>query len=118
MVINTIGVVGAGTMGSGIAQVAAQSGLQVTMVDVAPAALERAHKTIASSLDRLVAKDKLDAASREQALARMRTALSETVIEGINTNVALHRELLVDANFVAGGTNIHYLEEWLAQRKR
>ena len=53
-----------------------------------------------------------------QALARMRTALSETVIEGINTNVDLHRELLVDAKFVAGGTNIHYLEEWLAQRKR
>jgi acetyl-CoA carboxylase biotin carboxylase subunit len=56
--------------------------------------------------------------TREQALARMRTALSETVIEGINTNVDLHRELLVDAKFVAGGTNIHYLEEWLAQRKR
>ena len=39
----------------------------------------------------------------------MRTALSETVIEGINTNVDLHRELLVDAKFVAGGTSIHYL---------
>jgi acetyl-CoA carboxylase biotin carboxylase subunit len=40
------------------------------------------------------------------------------VIEGINVNVPLHRELMVDAKFVAGGTNIHYLEEWLAQRKR
>ena len=54
----------------------------------------------------------------EQALARMRTALSETVIEGINTNIALHRELMVDAKFMAGGTNIHYLEEWLSQHKR
>jgi acetyl-CoA carboxylase biotin carboxylase subunit len=56
--------------------------------------------------------------TREQALARMRTALSETVIEGIHTNVALHRELMVDANFLTGGTNIHYLEQWLSQRKR
>jgi len=56
--------------------------------------------------------------TREQALARMRTALAETVIEGIHTNVPLHRELMVDASFINGGTNIHYLEEWLSQRKR
>ncbi len=56
--------------------------------------------------------------TREQALARMRGALAEVVIEGIKTNVPLHRELMVDANFEAGGTNIHYLESWLAQRER
>ncbi len=56
--------------------------------------------------------------TREQAMARMRTALSETVIEGISTNIALHRELMVDAKFLAGGTNIHYLEEWISQRQR
>ena len=56
--------------------------------------------------------------TREQALARMRTALSETVIEGISTNVPLHSELMVDAKFMAGGTNIHYLEEWLSHHKR
>ncbi len=56
--------------------------------------------------------------TREQALARMRIALSETVIEGIQTNTALHRELMVDAKFVAGGTSIHYLEGWLEHRKR
>jgi acetyl-CoA carboxylase biotin carboxylase subunit len=56
--------------------------------------------------------------TREQALARMRTALSETVIEGIQTNVALHRELLADAKVIAGGTSIHYLEGWLAQHRR
>ncbi len=56
--------------------------------------------------------------TREQALARMRTALSETVIEGIQTNIPLHRELMVDAKFIEGGTDIHYLEQWMAARKR
>ena len=56
--------------------------------------------------------------TREQALARMRTALSETVVEGIQTNIPLHRELMVDARFVEGGTPIHYLESWMAERKR
>ncbi len=56
--------------------------------------------------------------TREQAMARMRTALGETVVEGISTNIALHRELMLDAKFMSGGTNIHYLEEWLAAHKR
>jgi len=56
--------------------------------------------------------------NRDQALARMRTALAETLVEGINTNIPLHRELMNDAKFEAGGTNIHYLEEWLAAHKR
>jgi predicted RND superfamily exporter protein len=56
--------------------------------------------------------------TREQALARMRTALAETAVEGINTNIALHRELMVDPKFMDGGTNIHYLEEWLSKRQR
>lgn len=54
--------------------------------------------------------------TREQAIARMRVALSEVVVEGITTNVPLHRELMQDARFVEGGTSIHYLEERLAQR--
>ena len=54
--------------------------------------------------------------TREQAIARMRVALSEMVVEGITTNVALHRELMQDSRFVEGGTSIHYLEEKLAQR--
>jgi len=56
--------------------------------------------------------------TREQAIARMRTALSETLVEGISTNIPLHRELMVDAKFMSGGTNIHYLEAWIAARKR
>ncbi|MDY6978565.1 MAG: acetyl-CoA carboxylase biotin carboxylase subunit [Pseudomonadota bacterium] len=53
---------------------------------------------------------------RDTALARMRIALSEIVVEGIKTNVPLHQELLRDANFRAGGTNIHYLEKLLSER--
>ncbi|MGB3068255.1 MAG: acetyl-CoA carboxylase biotin carboxylase subunit [Ottowia sp.] len=56
--------------------------------------------------------------TREQAIARMQTALAETVIEGISSNIPLHRELMVDANFIAGGTNIHYLEKWLSDHQR
>jgi acetyl-CoA carboxylase biotin carboxylase subunit len=51
--------------------------------------------------------------TRESALARMRTALDELVIEGIKTNIRLHQEIMDDAGFAAGGTNIHYLEKKL-----
>ncbi len=53
---------------------------------------------------------------RETARARMRIALDEIVIEGIRTNVALHRRIITDAAFAAGGTDIHYLEHKLSQR--
>jgi acetyl-CoA carboxylase biotin carboxylase subunit len=55
--------------------------------------------------------------SREQAMARMRVALSEMVVAGIKTNIPLHQELLLDEKFIVGGTSIHYLEERLAKRK-
>jgi acetyl-CoA carboxylase biotin carboxylase subunit len=55
--------------------------------------------------------------SREQAIARMRVALSEMVVGGIKTNIPLHQELLLDEKFLRGGTSIHYLEERLAKRK-
>ncbi|MET0266754.1 MAG: acetyl-CoA carboxylase biotin carboxylase subunit [Duganella sp.] len=53
-------------------------------------------------------------ATREQAIRRMQIALSEMVVEGISTNIPLHRELMIDARFIEGGTNIHYLEQKLA----
>ncbi|MBU1979374.1 MAG: acetyl-CoA carboxylase biotin carboxylase subunit, partial [Gammaproteobacteria bacterium] len=56
-------------------------------------------------------------ATREQAIARMKTALSEMVIEGIKTNIPLHQDLMRDAAFVQGGTSIHYLEHKLAAAK-
>ena len=54
--------------------------------------------------------------TRENAIRRMQIALSEMVVEGIQTNIPLHRELMVDARFIEGGTNIHYLEQRLAER--
>jgi len=51
--------------------------------------------------------------NRELALARMRTALTEMVVEGIKTNIPLHRDLLSDSAFQLGGTNIHFLEHKL-----
>ncbi len=56
--------------------------------------------------------------TREQAMARLHIALSETVIEGIRTNVPLHQELVQDTAFQRGGTSIHYLEERLAKLTR
>ncbi|MCX7693642.1 acetyl-CoA carboxylase biotin carboxylase subunit [Tepidimonas taiwanensis] len=74
--------------------------------------------TVPPNYDSMIGKIIVHGDTREQALARMRGALAEVVVEGIKTNVPLHRELMVDANFEAGGTNIHYLENWLAQRER
>ncbi|NJM42935.1 MAG: acetyl-CoA carboxylase biotin carboxylase subunit [Brachymonas sp.] len=68
--------------------------------------------------DSMIGKIIVHAPTREQAILRMRTALDETVIEGIKTNIPLHRELFAEANFILGGTNIHYLEEWMKLRKR
>jgi len=65
--------------------------------------------------DSLIGKVIAYGATREQAIRRMRIALSEMVVEGIQTNIALHQELLVDTRFLRGGTNIHYLEQKLAQ---
>ncbi len=56
--------------------------------------------------------------TREQAMARMRVALSEMVITGIKTNIPLHQELFMDGEFRHGGTSIHYLEERLSQLKK
>jgi acetyl-CoA carboxylase biotin carboxylase subunit len=72
---------------------------------------------VPSNYDSMIGKIIVHGDTREHALARMRTALGETVVEGIQTNIPLHRELMNDPGFVAGGTNIHYLEEWLAVRQ-
>jgi acetyl-CoA carboxylase biotin carboxylase subunit len=54
--------------------------------------------------------------TREQAIARMNIALSEMAVDGVLTNIPLHREIMHDANFIKGGPSIHYLEQKLAQR--
>jgi acetyl-CoA carboxylase biotin carboxylase subunit len=65
--------------------------------------------------DSMVGKVIAYGATRDQAIRRMRIALSEMVVEGIQTNIPLHQELLTDARFMRGGTSIHYLEQKLAQ---
>lgn len=55
------------------------------------------------------------APTRDMAIRRMQVALTEMVVEGIQTNLALHRELMHDPSFIKGGTNIHYLEQKLAE---
>jgi acetyl-CoA carboxylase biotin carboxylase subunit len=57
-------------------------------------------------------------ASRDQAIRRMRVALSEMIVEGIQTNIPLHLDLLNDLRFQRGGTTIHYLEQKLAEESK
>jgi 3-hydroxybutyryl-CoA dehydrogenase len=101
MKIETVGIVGAGAMGSGIAQTAAAAGLNVVLIDVTEAALEKSIATISASLERLLAKGKLDAATRDAALARIETAIgyqslarSDLVIEAATENADLKTRIL------------------------
>ena len=68
--------------------------------------------------DSMVGKVIAYGATRDQAIRRMRIALSEMAVEGIQTNLPLHRELLHDSRFVRGGTSIHYLEQKIAQESK
>lgn len=72
---------------------------------------------VPSNYDSMIGKIIVHGDNREHALARMRTALGETVVEGISTNIALHKAMMEDPGFISGSTNIHYLEEWLAVRQ-
>jgi acetyl-CoA carboxylase biotin carboxylase subunit len=71
--------------------------------------------TVPPYYDSLIAKIISYGENRDIALARMRVALDELVVEGIHTNTPLHRDLVRDAAFKAGGVSIHYLESKLAQ---
>jgi acetyl-CoA carboxylase biotin carboxylase subunit len=66
--------------------------------------------------DSMIAKLIVQGARRDDALDRMRLALAEMRVDGIATNVALHRDILRDEGFAAGGVDIHHLERWLQQR--
>ena len=68
--------------------------------------------------DSLIGKVIAYGVNRDQALRRMRIALSEMVIDGIQTNIRLHQELLLDSRIIKGGVNIHYLEQKLAQQQK
>ena len=69
--------------------------------------------TVSPHYDSMIGKLIAHGEDRAEALARMGNALNEIVIDGIKTNLPLHREMVSDAAFIAGGTDIHYLEKKL-----
>ena len=103
--IETVGVIGAGTMGNGIAQACAVAGFEVVMVDIADAAVARGLAAIAGSLERLQKKDKIAAADREAALKRISgttrydaLARCDLVIEAATENEELKVRILRDVD--------------------
>jgi len=105
MQISTVGVIGAGTMGNGIAQVSAAAGFSVIMVDVAQAAVDRGLAAIGTSLDRLVKKEKLSAQAAAAVRARIRAtteyadlAHADLVIEAATENVDIKRRIMKQAD--------------------
>jgi 3-hydroxybutyryl-CoA dehydrogenase len=99
--IQTVGIIGAGTMGNGIAQICAAAGLSVVMVDISDAAVNRGLSTVGGSLDRLVKKEKMSAADRDATLKRItattdRAKLSDCdlVIEAATENEELKVKIL------------------------
>ncbi|MBJ7405736.1 MAG: 3-hydroxybutyryl-CoA dehydrogenase [Bradyrhizobium sp.] len=101
--IQTVGIIGAGTMGNGIAQVCAAAGLSVVMVDISDAAVNRGLATVGGSLERLVKKEKMSAADREAALKRItgttdraKLADCDLVIEAATENEELKVKILKD----------------------
>ena len=101
MSINTVGIIGAGTMGNGIAQACAVSGLNVVMVDISEAAVAKGVATVTGSLDRLIKKEKITSAERDAALARIKGSTSyddlksaQLVIEAATENYDLKVRIL------------------------
>ena len=101
--IERVGVIGAGTMGNGIAQACATAGVDVVMIDVAQAALDRGVAAVGASLERLQKKDKITAEARRAALARITASTdyatlerTELIIEAATENLDLKLRILKD----------------------
>ena len=99
--IQTVGIIGAGTMGNGIAQACATCGIDVVMVDINQAAVDKGLATVSGSLDRLIKKEKLTADQKTAALARIKTSTemralvgSQLVIEAATENETLKVQIL------------------------
>ena len=99
--IQTVGIIGSGTMGNGIAQACATSGIRVVMVDIAQAALDKGLATVAGSLDRLIKKEKLTAEGKAQALSLIKASTNyddlkgaQLVIEAATENEPLKIKIL------------------------
>ncbi|MBL6918285.1 MAG: 3-hydroxybutyryl-CoA dehydrogenase [Gammaproteobacteria bacterium] len=119
MTLQNIGVIGAGTMGNGIAQTCALCGFDVVMQDIAQAPLDNGMKTIQKSLDRLVGKEKISTADYEAALARLKTTTDinamedrDLVIEAASENIEIKlgvfnqlNEICPDSTILATNTS-------------
>jgi 3-hydroxybutyryl-CoA dehydrogenase len=99
--IKTIGIIGAGTMGNGIAQTCAVAGLQVIMVDISQAAVDKGMASLSGSLDRLIKKEKMTETEKAAAMARIKPTTSyddlhaaDLVIEAATENMDLKVKIL------------------------
>jgi 3-hydroxybutyryl-CoA dehydrogenase len=113
MAIQNIGVIGAGTMGNGIAQVCALAGVGVVMVDISTEAVERGLKTVAGSLDRMVKKEKISVADKDAALALIRgttayadLAGTDLVIEAATENEGLKLRILKEIDGIVPASTV------------
>ncbi|MDT0138773.1 3-hydroxybutyryl-CoA dehydrogenase [Acidovorax sp. PRC11] len=108
MTINTVGIIGAGTMGNGIAQACAVAGIDAVMVDISDAAVQKGLATVSGSLDRLIKKEKITAADKDAALARIRTSTNyddlkaaQLIIEAATENHELKVKILKQVDAIA-----------------
>jgi len=113
MAIQNIGVIGAGTMGNGIAQVCALAGVGVVMVDISTEAVERGLKTVAGSLDRMVKKEKISVAHKDAALALISgtttyadLAGTDLVIEAATENEGLKLRILKEIDGIVPASTV------------
>jgi 3-hydroxybutyryl-CoA dehydrogenase len=109
MTVTSIGIIGAGTMGNGIAQVAASAGYDVVLLDVSDAALEKGLAALNNSLDRLIKKEVISAEQKSQTLARIKTTTQYSdlapvslVIEAATENQAIKESILQQVDQVVG----------------
>ena len=103
MAIQHVGIIGAGTMGSGIAQTCAAAGISVVMLDINDAAVQRGMSTINGSLDRLVKREKISAAEKDAIMGRIKASTQQAdmqpcdfVIEAATENLELKLKLIGD----------------------
>ena len=111
--IHTVGIIGAGTMGNGIAQACAVVGIKALMIDINEAAIERGLKAVSGSLDRLVRKEKLSEAQKALAMARITGSTkmadlvrADFIIEAATENEDLKRKILKDVAAIAGADTV------------
>ena len=109
MSITTVGIIGAGTMGNGIAQACAVKGIKVVMVDISEAAVQKGLATVSGSLDRLIKKEKITQADKDAALACIQTSTSyddlkaaQLVIEAATENYELKLKILKQVDGIVG----------------